>query len=713
MSTPAPTMSDPIENFTHAIADAGIEPPEVIHADGDVHRFATNGKRGDDAGWYVLHLDGIPAGAFGCWRSDINGTWCSRRIETLTPAEHETHRRRIEAARRDAEAERAAAQEAAAARARERCERAVCETGEHRYLRDKGIQPHNLRSTGVDLLVPMRDTGGQLWNVQSIAPNGEKRFLKSGRTKGLYCAIGRADATLCVTEGYATGASVYEATGYAVAVAFSASNLRPVAEVLRGKLGPDVQIIIAGDHDENGTGQRAAQDAARAVGARVAIPQTTGFDWNDVHVALGAKAVREGIEAARVLEPAPKPATTSAGHDTSANADRERLNILSAAQIQPEPIDWIWPGWLARGKLHILAGRAGTGKTTLAIDWAAAVSSGRALPDGHRPMCGRVMFWSGEDSPADTLVPRLIAAGADRERVSFVDTVDGPDGPRPFDPAHDVKLLAEACARLPAPPVLLIVDPLVMSIDGDSHKNAEVRRGLYPLVALAEKQNAALLGITHFSKGTHGRDPLERVTGSLAFGAMARLVFGTCQQEQADKTAPRRFTLARAKSNIGLDGGGYAYALDSAESVPGVVTCRVAWGEALEGTARELLTEAEPDSADRTKRDKAAGWLRDLLADGPMAVNEVEAQAKEAGCAWRTVQRAKDALGIKPTKTRFDGGWEWSLSPKVAKVPEGVHSLGVDTFGKSGHLGAASAAHSDHLEPAATAPGPDREDAEI
>lgn len=226
------------------------------------------------------------------------------------------------------------------------------------------------------------------------------------------------------------------------------------------------------------------------------------------------------------------------------------VDLIRADTLKPEPIRWLWPGWLARGKLHVLAGAPGTGKTTLAMELAACVSAGRALPSGWRPDRGGVLIWSGEDDPADTLAPRLIAAGADLSRIQFVGEVSE-DGQRfPFDPAHDVDKLAASAATI-GDVALLIVDPLVSAVAGDSHRNAEVRRGLAPLVDLAAKLDAALLGITHYSKGTAGREPLERVSGSLAFGALARVVLGTVRQEAEGEDAPRRMLLARAKSNIG------------------------------------------------------------------------------------------------------------------------------------------------------------------
>ena len=342
----------------------------------------------------------------------------------------------------------------------------------------------------------------------------------------------------------------------------------------------------------------------------------------------------------------------------------ERVELIRADGLTPQPIRWLWPGWLAKGKLHVLAGAPGTGKTTIAIDLAACVTSGRPLPSGWRPERGNVLIWSGEDDPADTLVPRLLAAGADVTRVHCVGDVRGPDGPRPFDPAHDVDKLAAACAGIDNI-ALLIVDPLVSAVAGDSHKNAEVRRGLAPLVDLAARLDAALLGITHYSKGTQGREPLERVSGSLAFGALARVVLGTVRQPGEDE-ADRKLVLARAKSNIGPDGGGFAYAFEQVEVPrhPGLTASRIVWGAQLEGTARELLAEPEPEG-DTEARD-AADWLRDLLADGPVLTKEVKRHGDDAGYAWRTLQRAMKRAGVESRRGGFGQPASWVLSDSRA-----------------------------------------------
>lgn len=334
---------------------------------------------------------------------------------------------------------------------------------------------------------------------------------------------------------------------------------------------------------------------------------------------------------------------------------RSGVKLIAAASLKPEPIRWLWPGWLARGKLHVLAGAPGTGKTTLAMYLAACISAGKAFPDGSRPDPGGVLIWSGEDDFTDTLVPRLVAAGADRNAILFVGDVSEDRKRYPFDPARDVDQLKAAVVGNVS---LIIIDPLVSAVSQDSHKNAEVRRSLAPLVDLAQRLDAALLGITHYSKGTQGKEPLERVTGSLAFGALARIVMGTIRQQSEDD-APQKMMLARAKSNIGPDGGGFSYAFEQTEIEGGISASRILWGAAVEGSARDLLAESDAEG-DIEQRD-AADWLQKLLKDKPLPVGEVKRHADEAGFKWRTVQRAMRKAGVKSHREGFGKPASWSL----------------------------------------------------
>lgn len=342
-----------------------------------------------------------------------------------------------------------------------------------------------------------------------------------------------------------------------------------------------------------------------------------------------------------------------------------RVELVRGDNVQIEAVDWLWPDWLAAGKLHILAGRPGTGKTTIALALAAAVTCAGKWPDGAQAGRGSVVIWSGEDDPADTLAPRLRAAGADMARVHIVRGVRrGPDL-RAFDPATDTAALADALGSI-ADVRLLVVDPIVSAVTGDSHKNAEVRRGLQPLVDLAGSHRCALLGITHFTKGTTGSDPLDRVTGSLAFGALARMVLVAAKTETKGDEPARRF-LARAKSNIGPDGGGFVYDLQQGEltGFPGVVTSYVQWGAVLEGSARELLADAEQQDDERAERRDAAEWIREALADGPVSVRDVKQQGDAAGFAWRTLQRAMQRAGVESRRGGFGQPAAWRLAKRA------------------------------------------------
>jgi RecA/RadA recombinase len=377
------------------------------------------------------------------------------------------------------------------------------------------------------------------------------------------------------------------------------------------------------------------------------------------------------------------------------------VTLIQAVGLIPKPIDWLWPGWLAQGKIHILGGAPGSGKTTICMKLAAIVSSGGYWPDGSMAQAGNVVVWSGEDDAKDTLIPRLIASGADTGRIYFVGECKAGDETRSFDPSTDIEALQTAIDHIGGA-ALIVVDPVVNAISGDSHKNAEVRRSLQPLATLAAACKAAVVGITHLSKGTMGREPLERLTGSLAFGAVARVVMIAAKEaETEDGSPPKRF-LCRVKSNIGPDDGGFNYDLIQTALMdnPAIAASHVVFGPAIDGSAREILAAAETVSdEDKSALGEAVEFLRDFLADGPKEVCAVRKAATAAGVTERTLRRAKDKLGVRNIKSAFDGPWVWRL-PEVDH--EGGQTLNLGRLGKIrekvGHLGRVSATKLAKLE---------------
>ena len=332
--------------------------------------------------------------------------------------------------------------------------------------------------------------------------------------------------------------------------------------------------------------------------------------------------------------------------------------LVCGDSLTPTPISWLWNEWLALGKMHLLAGAPGQGKTTIAIAFAATVTSGGRWPDGRRCEPGSVLIWSGEDEPADTLLPRFLASGGDKRRIHFVTGTRIGGELQPFDPARDMGALQAQAAEI-GDVRLIIVDPIVSAVTGDSHKNTETRRALQPLVDLAANMNAALLGITHFSKGGQGGDPSQRVLGSVAFTAVARVVM-VAAKVQGDGDQVDRRILARSKSNIGPDDGGFEYNLEQAEPLPGIEASYVTWGASVNGSARELLSD--PNEEGQDDHGDAAEMLKaELTADCWTNVEFASAPLKAAGFTKKQIWSASKKLSVIRKKGGMNGGWYWRL----------------------------------------------------
>ncbi|MES9949348.1 MAG: DUF3987 domain-containing protein [Candidatus Thiodiazotropha sp.] len=336
-------MNDYLNQFETAMREVGIEPPEHIVADGKKHRFPTNGKSSDDSGYYKLYGDNVPAGFFGCYRSDIYESWKADVGREYTPEEKREYAKRKQAIRKEREAEERERKAKARQNAEKKWSSAKPEIGAHKYLLKKGVGAHGLKSDGYHLLVPMRDENGVLHSIQTIDPNGGKKFLPGGRVRGTYFSIGRPNGVLCIAEGFATAASINESTGHAVAAAFSSGNLMPVAVALRKKL-PDIKMIFCSDDDawtEGNPGITSATEAAKTVGGYLAIPDfgdkrpEKATDFNDLHKHSGKDAVRDSVAAAEPIT------DTTVLEDDSSTADEwpEPQPLLAEFKPQPYPLE--------------------------------------------------------------------------------------------------------------------------------------------------------------------------------------------------------------------------------------------------------------------------------------------------------------------------------------------------------------------------------------
>ena len=675
----ASTISGIEAQFGAAMAVHGLNPPEIV-ADGERHRFdCDDEKKGKKSAWYRLHGDGIPSGAFGSWKDDINEKWCSKSDQALTPIERAAYQARIGKARQEAEFTRLQLETEAA----KVCTRIIAAardaTDDSPYCVSKGIKPYGLREfkDKRTLIVPIRDGSGAVVSLQFIYPDGSKRFKSHGKVKGCYYSFGGKPVdTLLICEGFATGASLYAVTGHPVAVAFNAGNLEAVARVLRAKL-PGIRIIVCADNDrfndKGNVGMIKATAAALAVGGYLAAPSFRSdegepTDFNDLHQVEGIEAVMTAIHAApQIFDDVDlPPATGPAGPATTSGAPGARaVTIRCGAGIRPLPITWLWPGWLPAGKLTIMAGAAGTGKTTLALGLAAVLTSGGRWPDGSQCRAkGNVLIWSSEDVADDTLVPRLIASGADLGRCYFIEGITENGESVPFDPAQDILDLHRAVEKIGGVSLLLI-DPIVSAVAGDMHRANDVRRSLQCVVDFAEAHQCAVIGITHFAKGGAGKAPQDRVIGSQAFGALARMVLVAAKEEDGT-----RRVLARAKSNIAPDDGGVSYSLGLTTIEGGIEATHAVWEGIIEGTAREILGEVEHDeSGDGSSRDDLERMLIDTLTDagGRMATKALQAEIRDAGHSWDAAKRAKKSLGIEAVKASMGGAWMWCLQSAMPR----------------------------------------------
>lgn len=263
-------------DFLAALAAAGLEPVKPLDLpEGKLVRFRVRGdKSGSRNGWAVLNRLPVAAGAFGSWRTGEQHTWRADAPQDLSPAERAEQRRKLQAAQQARAEEEARVRAAAAARAVKLWGSARPATNAHPYLQAKGVHAYGLRAVRDQLIVPARDIDGRLHTLQFIGPDGGKRFLTGGRISGCYFAIGRPRDVLLLAEGYATGATLYQATGNAVAVCFNCGNLLPVARALRAKF-PALRLVVCADNDTGTPGNpglTAARAAARAVGGCVAVP---------------------------------------------------------------------------------------------------------------------------------------------------------------------------------------------------------------------------------------------------------------------------------------------------------------------------------------------------------------------------------------------------------------------------------------------------------
>lgn len=367
-----PPLLPPEHQLRVAMSDLGMVPPDELVFDGVLHRFSSTGKRKDDSGWYVAYDGQVPAGAFGDWRTGMETTWRADIGRELSHVEQMQHAARMREMKAKRERELAVLRESAAQNATEQWESAPLASDEHPYLKRKGVSNPGLRVASDGRLMAPMYVGADLASLQMISADGEKRFLKGGKTGGAWWAIGGALDSSCkrvyLAEGVATAASIFEATGKPVAIAYSASNMTSTAQSVRAIVGPVCEVVIVGDNDDSGTGEREGKKAAQACGGTFIMPPAIG-DANDY--------AQAGGDLVGLLEPV---------------ISETRYKLTPASQMTDlPPTRWQIKKIMPARDVVAIYGAPGAGKSFMALDMAVCIAEGREWM-GYRTKQAQVVY---------------------------------------------------------------------------------------------------------------------------------------------------------------------------------------------------------------------------------------------------------------------------------------------------------------------------------
>lgn len=342
--------------------------------------------------------------------------------------------------------------------------------------------------------------------------------------------------------------------------------------------------------------------------------------------------------------------------------------LLRLSEVKPEPVTWLWDGYIPLGTLTVLDGDPGLGKSTVMLDLASRLSRGVAMPDGSNgPAAAGTVLLSAEDDLARVIRPRLDVTGANLERVAVVRMrVSDSEQREPTLSPKDLREVESNVLELGAR--LVVVDPLMAYLpqDVDAHRDQDVRRVLSALRGLAERTGAAVVVVRHLNKAP-GASPLYRGGGSIGIVAAARSGL-LLAAEPGDSTGSVR-VLASLKSNLGPAPPSLRLRLTTC---PGTKFARVTW-EGASGHSAVSLLALPPTPKDLSAVEEAESFLRELLAGGPVLARDAEDEAKAGGISARTLRRARERLGVAPRKAGQPGEagqhWQWAL-PEGGQPPE-------------------------------------------
>ena len=563
-----------------------------------------------------------------------------------------------------------------------------------------GVSADSLMELGVTRhdgcwIIPERDAGGAIIGQQRRYDDGSKKQV-AGTKRGLTCTHplsaddgATASNPVFVVEGASDTAAGLDLRMPIVGRPSATGGAHLLGELLAGR-----HVVIVGENDD-GAGQDGAeaiadQLAGPCASVRIIYPPAEVKDLRSWYAMPGGcdhqtlLDLAGEVEAVEPVEPS-KPATTG-----KSKPSQPAPHLLRLSDVEPTTVRWLWPGRIPRGRMTLLVGRPGGGKSFAITDLAARVSMGRDWPDGTPCPAGDVLLCSAEDDPADTIAPRLIAHAADRSRIHLMTGVryqrdDGSEVEKVFTLA-DIDPLRQALEHL-GECRMIVVDPVgsYMGGEADTHRDNEVRGVLAPLCKLAEQYDAALLVIAHTRKSAAAHAD-DMALGSRAFTGLARSVLHL--MADPDDDTERRRLLLSGKNNLAERPAGLAFDIGPGEAVDedGQPRPCIRWHDGtVDITADDAVNRDSSGGDDKASaRDRAADWLRQALAAGERESKHLIEEAKEvAGIAEKTLRRAKDDIGADAYRKKVPGPWLWR---KADGEEHGQHPQ-ADELGHVGHVG--------------------------
>lgn len=506
--------------------------------------------------------------------------------------------------------------------------------------------------------IPVRDADGVLVNVRKYDPLGstDKMIGMAGHNSAfvypLWALTDGGDKPILWTEGELDALLANQkSNGQFIAITGTGGAGKPPEDLsmFKGRT-----IYLAFDCDDAGTkGARTHALQLLAAGARAVHVVDLGLSGD------GDDVTDWFIKHGRDVDALWSRCERTEQFDPEADQDLEPQEVLWLSAVDTKPLSWLWRGRIPYGKLTMLEGDPGLGKSTLWMDWVARVTTGEAFPGsvGTR-VAGRALIVAGEDDLEDTIVPRLMA------RVASIPLKrDGTGNLVPLAIPDDLQRIHSMIRQHGI--TFLVIDPVMAFLGEDinSHNDASTRKALSPLVEICQKTGAACVLVRHLNK-SGDMQAIYRGGGSIAFIGTARsgLVVGKHPEEDGV------IVLAQTKTNLSRDAPTLTYSIAKRTDDEDVQDTYIEWGEELEVSADDLFGKKDA----RTKspeRDRAEGILREVLTHGPVPVDEVKKQVTGSGISWRTFERAKDSLGVEVYPNRDEKGrlvsWMWARDVQI------------------------------------------------